>query len=297
MNKFYLGILLGLAAAVGWSFNGVVAKFASGIGPFGIALSRDLIVFSFFVSVAVLRGKSGHLKKAWRHKRQFAVMGVLFSINSIFAFAAYKQTFISSAAAINFTFPMIIVLLSPFLIKEKTTPKELAGVALSVTGVMVIFQSTSSVFADLAGNVFSLCAAMAFALYSIAMRNIKDRPPLEVLLAFTFGFSAITVIAAGTIFGQPFFTGATQADFLSMIWLGLVSGIMGHGSYSLALKYVKPHVASTMTLATPIIASVLAFVILLEIPPALTLLGVTISLTGIFITIRMKSEALDEAAR
>lgn len=293
MNKLYLGTFLGLVTAAGWSLNGILARLALNIGPFGIVLGRDLIGFSCFMILVLLRGKVGYLKSAVSQLKWFVILGVLLGPSSLFAFAAYKQTFISSSSVLSFTFPLIIALLSPLVLKEKTTPKELAGVMLGVLGVMVIFQSTSSVFTNIIGNLLSLGSAATFAFYSLILRKIRNRPPLEVFMVWVFGFSILSILILGTLFNQPFFAYATQTDFMYLITLGFTGGIIGHASYNLAVKYVKPHLASTMTLAAPILATILAWAILSELPPAMTLLGVAISLTGIFMTIRSAAKVFD----
>ncbi len=286
MDKFYLGLSLGLITAIGWSFNGILIRLALNIGPFGLVLGRDMVGLSFFLFLVLMRGKLGYFKRTVPQIKWFVVLGFFFALNSILAFTAYKQTFISSASVLAFTFPIIIAVLSPFVLKEKIRMKEFTGVILSVLGVMVIFHSTSSVFTSLVGNVFALISATTFAFYSLILRKVRERPPLEIFMVWIFGFSILSLISLGTLLNRPFFAYATNIDFIYLLTLGFTGGVIGHAFYNLAVKYVKPHLASTMTLAAPILATFLAWIILSELPPAMTLLGVAISLTGIFMTVK-----------
>ncbi|MEE9322938.1 MAG: DMT family transporter [Candidatus Aenigmarchaeota archaeon] len=294
MDRFYLGICLGLITAVMWSFNGILIRLALNIGPFGLVLGRDLVGFSFFMLLVLKRGKLRELKLTIHQWKWFFVLGMLLALNSLFSFTAYKQTFISSASVLTFTFPIITTLLSPLILREKMRSKEFTGVALSVLGVMIIFYSTSSVFTNVVGNVVALSSAASFAFYSLILRKVRERPPLEIFMVWIFGFSVLSIIAMGTLLNQPFFAYATQNDFLYLITLGFTGGIIGHALYNLAVKYVKPHLVGTMTLAAPILATVLAWVILSELPPVTTLLGVAVSLTGIFITVKTTPKLFGE---
>ncbi|UCC91523.1 MAG: DMT family transporter [Candidatus Aenigmatarchaeota archaeon] len=294
MDKFSLGICLGLITAIGWSFNGILIRLALNIGPFGLVLGRDLVGFSFFMLLVLYRGRLRELKFTISQWKWFVVLGILFALNSIFAFTAYKQTFISSASVLTFTFPIIIAVLSPFVLKEKIRSKEFTGVILSVLGVMIIFHTTSSVFTNVIGNVLALSSATTFAFYSLILMKVRERPPLEIFMVWIFGFSILSVLLLGTLLNQPFFAYATNIDFLYLLTLGFTGGIIGHASYNLAMKYVKPHIASTMTLAAPILATVFAWLILSELPPTITLFGVAISLIGIFMTIKTTSKIFSD---
>jgi drug/metabolite transporter (DMT)-like permease len=292
MDKFSLGISLGLITAVGWSFNGILVRLALNIGPFGLVLGRDLVGFTFFMLLILYRGRLRELKSTIHQWKWFLLLGILFALNSLFAFTAYKQTFISSSSVLSFTFPIIIAVLSPLILKDKIRLKEFAGVIISVLGVMVIFHSTSSLFTNVVGNVFALSSATTFAFYSLILRRIRKRPPLEIFMIWIFGFSILSVLGTGTLLNQPFFAHAMHIDFLYLITLGFAGGIIGHASYNLAVKYVKPHLASTITLTAPILATLLAWMILSELPPMMTLLGVGISLIGIFMTIKTTAKVL-----
>jgi drug/metabolite transporter (DMT)-like permease len=61
--------------------------------------------------------------------------------------------------------------------------------------------------------------------------------------------------------------------------------IFGHTVNNWALKYVSASIVSISLLGEPIIASILAFLILSEIPSVLTIVGGIITFTGILLAI------------
>jgi drug/metabolite transporter (DMT)-like permease len=56
---------------------------------------------------------------------------------------------------------------------------------------------------------------------------------------------------------------------------------VGHSSYNYALRFLPPTYVAVVSLAEPIGSTILAFVLLQEVPPPLTILGAIVILIGI----------------
>jgi drug/metabolite transporter (DMT)-like permease len=86
-------------------------------------------------------------------------------------------------------------------------------------------------------------------------------------------------------------------EFSSVSWAGVAAGfglalgpqIIGHGSMNYAVKYVSPTLLSTLILAEPLIASVLAYFLFDEIPPISSMLAMGAILAGIMLTWKRKN--------
>ena len=63
-----------------------------------------------------------------------------------------------------------------------------------------------------------------------------------------------------------------------MILLALAPQLLGHSAYNYALRFLSPTAVAIITVAEPIGASILAFIILQERPATLTLIGAVIML-------------------
>ena len=66
-----------------------------------------------------------------------------------------------------------------------------------------------------------------------------------------------------------------------MLLLAILPQLVGHSSYNYALRFLSPTYVAIVSLAEPIGASILAFVLLREVPPPLTILGAIVILIGI----------------
>ena len=69
--------------------------------------------------------------------------------------------------------------------------------------------------------------------------------------------------------------------FVWLLLLAILPQLVGHSSYNYALRFLPPTYVAIVALAEPIGSSLLAFVVLHEVPPPLTIVGAIVILIGI----------------
>jgi drug/metabolite transporter (DMT)-like permease len=74
-----------------------------------------------------------------------------------------------------------------------------------------------------------------------------------------------------------------------MLALAVFPQLIGHSTYNWALRYVSATVVSVSLLGEPIGASLLAVVLLGEVPGAVELVGGALILVGIFLAARSEA--------
>ena len=285
MARSKLGILLALAAAFCWAFNGVFARLAGGVTAFGIVLGREVIGVLCFSLLVILRGKGGEFRQSLKNGKWLIALGIFFSINGLFSFLSYKRTYIAATSALSFTFPVMVALATPLVLKERVSRREWIGILVAVAGVMAVFAARGGLSAEVEGNIFALCGAVAYAAYSLIIRKVVPRPSFEVIMTWIFGVSLVNLSLLALLFRPVLVVDPTPSDLVHLVLLGIFAGAVGHTCYNVAVKYVPPHQAGTATLASPLFTVVMGLVFLAELPPALALAGIVISLVGIYLTV------------
>ena len=66
-----------------------------------------------------------------------------------------------------------------------------------------------------------------------------------------------------------------------LLLLAIFPQLLGHSSYNYALRFLPATYVAVVALAEPIGTSLLAFVLLKEVPPLLTIVGAIVILIGI----------------
>ena len=103
-----------------------------------IAFVRGVIGGIVLVVVSLLIKNKVSFKDVKANLLLLLLSGGAIGLNWIFLFQAYKYTTISNATLSYYFAPVFVMLLSPFILKEKLTLKKILCVACAMLGMMCI---------------------------------------------------------------------------------------------------------------------------------------------------------------
>ena len=188
------------------------------------------------------------------------------------------------------TGPIWVALASWLIFREKLTAPIVIGLIVAVCGGMLVGLSDSGGLGlsgtQLWGDFLALAGAWFVAGYLLIGRKLRKRMSLLTYIYIVYGMAAVMLIGLALLSGASF----TQlpdgtpypADvFVWLLLLAILPQLVGHSSYNYALRFLPPTYVAIVALAEPIGASLLAFVVLREIPPPLTIAGAIVILIGI----------------
>jgi len=143
------------------------------IGPIlrFINLPSELVVFSRGVigtlSILVfmkILGRKVDLKAIKSNLRPLILSGFFLGLNWVFLFAAYVRISVAVASLLNYTAPIMVVIVAPFLYKERISPIKAICIITAFIGVVL----TSGIVSvgignvDMVGITLPVLAALAF---------------------------------------------------------------------------------------------------------------------------------------
>ncbi len=143
------------------------------IGPIlhFINLPSELVVFSRGVigtlSILVfmkILGRKVDLKAIKTNLRPLILSGFFLGLNWVFLFAAYVRISVAVASLLNYTAPIMVVIVAPFLYKERIKPLKAVCIITAFIGVVL----TSGIVSvgignvDIVGITLPVLAALAF---------------------------------------------------------------------------------------------------------------------------------------
>ncbi|XRG80032.1 DMT family transporter [Rossellomorea sp. GAMAL-10_SWC] len=150
-----------------------------------IALLRGLIGSLFLITYMLI----GKKKISWASVKNNAYILLLSSItlggNWIFLFQAYKYTTVSNAALSYYFAPVFVLILSPFVLKEKLSTKKLICIVISIFGMLLVVASgglSTARLEDFIGIGYGLLAAVFYASLMLLNKFIKNMGGLEITL-------------------------------------------------------------------------------------------------------------------
>ncbi|HIH75958.1 MAG TPA: DMT family transporter [Methanomassiliicoccales archaeon] len=210
-----------------------------------------------------------------------ALTGVVLAVHFFAFISSLRYTSVASSTLLVNFHPLIVGAASVLVLKE-SSKKTIAGVTIGFVGVAVI-ALTGLGTGESFGNALALLGGVMAALYILAGRVLR-----RTLGIFTYAFSvyltaAAVLLVSAIINGVSLWPYPTE-ELLIFLALAVVCTIFGHTVYNWSLRYLPAPVISTSLLGEPILASLLALLILGEIPAWTVVLAAPLVLVGVGLT-------------
>lgn len=234
-----------------------------------VALVRGIIGSAFLVIIVTVRKKSFDKQAIKGNLLLLVFSGAAIGFNWIFLFEAYNYTSVATATLCYYLAPIIVILLSPIVLKERLTSKKIACTIAATIGTVLISgildnNSASGNFGShTKGIVFGLLAALLYA--SVILMNKKMKP----IPAYDKTILQLSM-ASATLLPYVIFTeNLGEITFAAVpVLLLVVAGIFHTGiAYTLyfsSISSLKSHTVALLSYIDPIFAVLLSMVILKE---------------------------------
>lgn len=228
-----------------------------------IALARAVIGVLFLIFFMIIRGK----KVKWNDIRNnlFLLLfsGVLIGVNWILLFESYRYTTVATATLCYYLAPVFVIVLSPFILREKITARKILCVLIALIGMFFVSGVSTSGISGIKGILYGIGAAVLYAIVVLCNQKIQDISAYD---------KTVTQLTASAIVLLPyvFFTENINAISISFIELGLliVVGILHTGiAYTLYFASMKDLNAATIAIFSyidPVVAIILSVILLRE---------------------------------
>jgi len=280
-----------------------IAVIAFGFGPLlvrGIDASSAMIVFwrvllALPVSITVAYATGGRL--SWRLLRQAAMIGVCFAISVIASFTSFRETSIANATLIPALQPALVLIFAARMFGERRTRRDIVCVMVSFLGVSAVVLASSSGGNSWYGNLLAVVNLLVFTIYFLLAKHVRaGNVHSWSLLAAIFVITAciVTPWAIAVDGGVTALPGAE--DWLLAIAIVLGPGMVGHGFITWAHHYVDVSVTSTLTLASPVVAIVGAWIVYSESLSAVQIAGAAAVLGALAVLVHGQRGARAQAA-
>ncbi|HEX6148334.1 DMT family transporter [Nocardioides sp.] len=192
-----------------------------------------------------------------------------------------------TAALIIQVGPILVALLATFLLGERLTSWLVAGLAVGFAGVVLIGRvSSSGDNGDLIGVVLSLVAALTFAVGVITQKKLLGCG--MTALEMTFWYYVVGAVAclpwAVELVGVT--QRASAVDLVWIVYLGIVPSAIAFTTWAYALSHSDAGKFAMTTFLVPFITTLMAWLVLGEVPAALAFVGGAMCIAGVVLTRR-----------
>jgi len=200
--------------------------------------------------------------------------------------ASLSYTSVASSVLLVDTTPFFVGVAGQWLLGRPARRAFWIGLAIAFLGCILIFWGDLSLSQDSTrGNLLALGGAVAVSVYMLVGSRARQSLSLLAYVWPVYGVSALMLLAVCYISGTPL-GGFPPKTHLFMFLLGLVPQCIGHTTYNWSLRWLPARVVAMVSLAEPVGASLLAWMILHENLTGTKLAGGLVVLSGIYFATR-----------
>jgi len=275
-------------AVVSVSFSAIFISWSG--SPFiTIALYR-LALASLLLLPFVLWNRGVLFALSWKEILGMMAVGAILATHFTLWIGSLKiegvSVSVASSVILVTSHPLIVGVLSHFVLRERLNAWMALGIGLGFSGVVVIAIADSTArSASLVGDLLAFFGGVAAGFYFLAGRRLRQKIPL---LAYAF---VVYLTATGVLFLYALGLheslvpiGDVPRELLLFLAMALIPQIGGHTLYNWSLRWVPAPIVSLSLVGEPIGSSLLAWVLLQQVPGIAVGLGGALALAGIYLT-------------
>lgn len=284
-------LLLMMIPALCWSGNAIVGKAVAGLIPvFPLAFWRWTLAAAILLPLAWphLRQDWPVLLRHWKVMLALSVFGVAI-FNSTLYIAALSTTAIN-IVMLQSAMPALIVLASFLMFGERVRPAQVLGIAVSMTGALtLVSHGDPAVLARMDFNRGDLWMMAGIVSYSVYTALLRRRPAVHALsfatTTFIIGALVLLPFSIGQSWaGQPM--PLTMASLAAVLYVAVFASVLAYLSFNRAVALVGANLAGMSVHLVPAFGTVLAILLLGEVPHLYHGVGIALIALGIWLAQR-----------
>ena len=266
---------------LGISLSSILVKYSE--APSAVTAAFRLLWTVLFLTPVVL-GKSSVCEEFKTVPKKLAVLsclsGLFLAIHFVLWFESLRHTSVASSTTIVCTEVIWVCLGFCLFMKGKLSPKAILAIAVTLGGSVLIAYADSGSGSQLYGDILSLLAAIAVAVYTLIGRVVRSKVSTTVYTYMVYSACAVVLVATCLVQNQSLFDYGPSAIVVGAL-LAIFSTILGHSIFSWCLKYFSPSFVSASKLCEPVAAAAMAAVLFTEIPSPFQIIGGVLILGGV----------------
>ena len=284
-HKLYLAPLALVVTHMVWGASSPVFKWAlEDISPFTLAFLR------FFLATLILLPFTIHqIRVRIKDLGKLFLLGFVgFTLHIGLLFVGLSKTSSINVPIIASSAPVMLILASMLILREKVKPKILYGTLISLLGVGVIMMRPfldNGLDGTFVGNLFVVASIVAFVIYTILLKEFQLKYSAVTMLFWMFAIAAITFFPFFFVetFPSVLVPRLTPQSAFGILFGAVFTSVIAYGGYNYAVKHMHVNQTGVFSYLAPIVAILTAVPLLGEHVTPTYIIGSILVFAGIFI--------------
>ncbi|HVJ48843.1 DMT family transporter [Desulfitobacterium sp.] len=258
-----------------------------------IAFLRGVIGSLFLISVSFIVRQKPSFKLIKENIVLLLLSGAAIGFNWILLFQSYKYTTISNATLSYYFAPIFVIILAPFVLKEKLTPVKIGCIVSAMLGLFLIVNiggsSPDGSYNHVLGILYGLSAAVLYASVILMNKFIKNLPGFETTV-IQLMLASLVLLPYVLIKDHMDFSGITSNSLISILILGILHTGIAYFFYFTSIKELKGQTIAVLSYIDPISAVIIAALVLGESMSFRQIMGGILILGSTFLSERLEAK-------
>ena len=230
-----------------------------------IAMMRGFIGTAFLLLFVLATGKKLDLPAIRKNLVRLLISGAVMGFNWILLFEAYRFTSVATATLCYYMAPIIMMMVSPLLLKERLTKKKAVCMLLALAGMIPVSGVLEAGFqaGEMRGVLLGLGAAVLYATVVLMNKTIRDigayDKTIVQLLAAAIALSPYVLLTENL--SAISLTGDSAA---MMLLIGVVHTGFAYALYFGCTKHLSAQTLAIVSYVDPVVAILLSALLLGE---------------------------------
>lgn len=224
-------------------------------------------------------------KKDW----PILVLGGLFGValNQMLFFLGLNLTFPIHASLIMMSTPLLITIISLFVLRERIKAEKAVGLLLGIGGAFLLMSAGKELTmtgSSALGDFFVFLNAASYAIYLVMIKPLMQRYRPIIVIRWVFFFGFLFVLP----FGWPQFAAIdwslfTPTDYLGVAFIVVCVTFFTYLWNIYALRHLPPSTAGAYIYLQPIFAAVISILVTGEDLTWIKLLATALIFSGVYL--------------
>jgi drug/metabolite transporter (DMT)-like permease len=265
-----------------WGSTWMMIKIGLRGAPPVTSVAVRMTIASVMVA-ALIRMARVAIPRSARFVRLGIFLGI-FNVTLPYVFVYYGEERISSglASVLYATFPLLVVILARVWLKNPITARKIAGVAIGIAGVAVIFSANLRLGrAEAVGTALVMASVTASAIGSVATKKWGHgfHPVASLLIPFVTAAVLTTLLALAVEW--PLQLRYDAATWATILYLAAAGSVAAFALFFYVMQRLDVTVVAYQTFIIPVVAVILGSTFLGETISSRVAAGAVLILAGI----------------
>lgn len=258
------GIFYIVISSIAFGVMPILAKLSYKGGANAISTIALRFTFASIFMFFYIKSQKISLKLSKQQLIRIILLGIFgYSMTSILLFISYNYVDVGIAGMILYTYPLIVMVLSIIIYKEKFKVKKFACLLISILGLFIMLDTKAGNI-NILGVTLVMIAALCYAIYILGVSNPLFKNINSYVITFYISVTSAVMGGGIGIITHSFNHKINFYGIIAILLIAFISTVIALMAFLKGVKLIGPTNSAIFSALEPIVALILGVIVLGE---------------------------------